>query len=97
ADILASNRLPDGKAVPGMDECDVVDDEHARFLDRFEILNDAFGARQSVAAAVEGPRAAERAVPRTAARKLDRSGRIENPDEIFVAAGQKIAGGTQVV
>jgi len=59
ADVFAGDRLPDGEAVPLLDECDIVDDESAGLRDRGQILDHAFRAAQPIAAAVEGPGAAE--------------------------------------
>src|SRR5215510_10715285 len=67
--------LADRQAMLGLDEGDVIDDEGARLSYRPEILDHAFRAHQPIAASVEGPGAAERAIPRTAARELDRAGR----------------------
>ena len=49
------------------------------------------GLDQPVAAAVEGPGAAERAVPRAAARELDRGAGVEYADEILAAMAQEVA------
>src|SRR5262249_37192021 len=83
ADALAGDGLADGEAVLPLDERDVVDDEGARLPDRSEVLDHALGAAQPVAAAVERPGAAERAVPRAAAGEFDRGAGIEHADEIF--------------
>ena len=91
ADAFPGDRLADGEAVLGLDEGDVVDDEDARLPDRRQLLDHALGADQPVAAAVERPGAAERAIPRTAARELDRGGRIEDADEILAPMTQQVA------
>ena len=49
------------------------------------------GLQLAVAAPVERPGAAERAVPGAAARELDRRGRIEHADEVLAPVGQQIA------
>src|SRR6516164_1824363 len=76
ADTGAGDRLADLHPMALMDKSNVVDDENPRLADRPKILDDAFRADQSVTAAVKGPRAAERAIPRTAARELDRGARV---------------------
>src|SRR5215813_3949509 len=56
--------------MPFLNECDIINDENARLRDRSQVLDDAFRVEQPVAAAIEGPGAAERAVPRATAREL---------------------------
>src|SRR5262249_4501296 len=56
-----------------------------------EGLDHAFRAQQSIAAAIETPGTAERAVPRTPARKFDRPAGIQHADEIFMALAHTIA------
>ncbi len=97
ADALAGDRLADGEAVPFLDERDVVDDEGARLLDGGEILDHAFRADEPVAAAIEGPGAAERAVPWAPAREFDRGAGVEHADEIFAAMAHEIARGPDLV
>src|SRR5215831_14606600 len=63
ANSLAGDRFPDGKAVPLMNERDVVNNENTRLADGGEILDHAFRAAQPIAAAIESPGAAERAIP----------------------------------
>src|SRR6516225_1830934 len=68
----------DCKAVPLLNERDIINDESAPFPEGGEVLDHAFRAEQSIAAAIESPGAAERAVPRTPARKFDRRAGIEH-------------------
>src|SRR6202035_3057404 len=91
------DRLAQFHAVAFLDEGDIVDDENTRLADRFEILDNAFGAHHPVGAPVKSPSAAERAIPRTAARELDRGARIEDAKEIFAAVAQQVAGGEEIV
>ena len=51
----------------------------------------------AIAAAVKGPGAAERTVPRTATGKLDGCARVERADKIFIAAPAQMAGGHEAV
>ena len=51
----------------------------------------ASGLPNPIAAAIEGPGTAERAVPRTAAREFDRGARIKLADEIFAAVAHQVA------
>jgi len=97
ADPLASDRFPDCKAVPLLNERDIVNDESAPLPDRGEVLDHAFRAEQSIAAAVESPGAAERAVPRTPRENSIDSAGIEHADEIFAALAYKIARRPDVV
>src|SRR5262245_5971048 len=97
ADALAGDRLADREAVLLLDERDVVDDEGARLGDGGEILDHALRAAQPIAAAVERPGAAERAVPRAAAGELDRGAGIEHADEIFAALAHEVARGRDLV
>src|SRR5262249_16063666 len=91
ADSLSRDRLTDLKAMPFLNECDIINDENARLCDRSQVLDDAFRVEQPVAAAIEGPGAAERAVPRATARELDSRARVERADEIFAAVAQAVA------
>src|SRR5690606_16183832 len=75
----------------GIDERDVVDDEDVGLADAREVLRRALGRELPVASTVEGPRAAEGAVPRTAARELDRCARIEVADEVLLPSPHQIA------
>ena len=96
-DAGAGDRLADLHAVLLLDEGDIVDDEAAGLADRAEILDDPFRADQPVAAAVEGPGAAECAIPRAAARELDRGARVERAEKIFAAVAQQVARRQQLV
>src|SRR5262249_18713420 len=78
-------------ALLGFDECHVVDDEHARFRDAAHVLDGRFRREPAVAAAVECPGAAERAVPGTASRELDGGGRVQHADEVLAAAPGEVA------
>ena len=97
ADAGADDRLADLHPVPLLHEGDVVDDENTRLADRPEILDDALRADHAIAAAVEGPGAAEGAVPRAAAREFDRGAGIERAEKIFPAMAQQIACRHQIV
>ena len=96
-DPAAGDGLADGHAVLGLDERDVVDDEDAGLANLRQLVGGGFGALDPVAAAVERPGAAERAVPGAAARKLDRGTRVEHADEVLAAMPQQVAGGNQIV
>src|SRR6266496_1513310 len=96
-DAGAGDGLAQRHAVALLHKGDIVDDEDPGFADPTQILNDPLGAQQAIAAAVKGPGAAERAVPRTAARKLDRGAGIEHADEILAAMAQQIARRQQLV
>src|SRR5271155_2165056 len=74
-----------------LNERDVGKDENAGLLDGSEILDHVLRIEQPVAAAIECPGAAERAVPWATAREFDRGGGIEHADEIFAAMAQEIA------
>src|SRR6516165_6972098 len=91
AQSLAGDRLPDCKAVALLDEGDIVDDENAGLPDGGEILDHPLGADRAIAASIESPGAAERAVPRASAREFDGSTGVKDADEIFAALAQKIA------
>src|SRR5690606_21559348 len=56
-----------------------------------------FRSELPVASTVEGPRAAEGAVPRTAARELDRCARIEVADEVLLPSPHQIASRREIV
>src|SRR5439155_14460978 len=72
ADAPALDLVGDGHAELGLDEGDVVDQEDVGLGDAGEVLGGGLGGDLAVAAAVEGPGAAEGAVPGAAARELDR-------------------------
>src|SRR5215467_5804382 len=91
ADPAARDGLADLQAVLGLHEGYVVDDEHARLADRREVFYGPLRADHAIAPAVEGPRAAEGAIPRAAARELDRRARIERAEEVLAAALEQIA------
>src|SRR5437868_4083308 len=82
------HRLAERQAVALLHEGDVVDDEDAGLADPAQILDDPLRAQQAIAAPVESPGTAERAIPRAAAGELDRGTGIEHPDEIFAAVAQ---------
>src|SRR5262249_49010155 len=91
------DRLTNGQAMLGLDEGNVVDDEHPPLLDRGELVDDTLGRGQPVAAAVKCPCTAERTIPGTAAREFDRGRRIENADEILVPMTKEVARGQELV
>src|SRR5262249_30416401 len=74
-----------------MNEGHIVNDEDARLFDAGQVFARPFWAHFAVAASVEGPRAAEGAVPRTAAREFNRGARIERTDEVALAAGDQVS------
>src|SRR5207249_8136369 len=78
----------DREAVLGVDEGHVVHDEDVGLGDAREVLGGGLRRGSAVRAAVEGPRAAERAVPGAAARQLGGGARIEDADEVLVAAAR---------
>src|SRR5581483_7063999 len=92
-DLPLLDLLADRVAVVLLDEGHVVDDEDARLLDRSELVADALDGALAVAAAVERPRRAEGAVPRAAARELDRSARVEDADEVLLPVAEQVARG----
>jgi len=77
--------------MPLLNEGDIINDENARLRDRSQVLDYAFRVEQPIAAAIEGPGAAERAVPRATAREFDRGAGVERADEIFAAVAQEVA------
>src|SRR4029077_9451269 len=91
------HRLAELHAVALLHEGDIIDDEDARLADPLQILDDPLRAQQAIAAPVKCPGAAERAVPRTAARELDRGARIEHADEIFAPVAQQVARWQQII
>src|SRR6185436_19797047 len=93
ADAPAIDLLGDREAVLRLDEGHVVHDEDVRLADTREILPRRFRGALAVAAPVEGPRAAERAVPRAAAGELDGGAGVEHADEVLVAAPAEVARG----
>src|SRR5262249_8687186 len=60
------------------------------------VVDHAFRVEQPIAAAIEGPGAAERAVPRATAREFDRGAGVEHADEIFAAVAQEVACGADL-
>src|ERR1700736_5930611 len=56
-----------------------------------------WGFDQPIASAVKGPGAAEGAIPRTAARKLDGGAGIQRPEKIFPTMAQQIARRHQII
>ena len=97
ADAAALDLAADGEAVLGLDERDVVDEEHVGLADPREVLGRRLRRELAVAPAVERPRAAERAVPRTAAGELGRRAGIEHADEVLPAPPREVAGGQVIV
>src|SRR5262249_48871943 len=91
------DRLADPEPVLPLDEGDVVYDEEAGFLDPRHLFDSPLRADEPVTSSVEGPGAAERAVPRTAAREFDRRARVEHADEILAAMAQKVGSGMEVI
>src|SRR5439155_2998038 len=80
-----------------MHECHVVADEDAGLPDPRQVFHRALRADDPIAPAVEGPRAAKRAVPRAAAGELDRRAWLEHAEEVAAAMAQQIAGRDEVV
>src|SRR5439155_13214508 len=66
---------PDRHAVLRMDERHVIDNKHVGLADPCEVFHDGFWGAVPIATTIKGPGAAEGAVPRTATRELNRSGR----------------------
>src|SRR4029077_2602216 len=96
-DARAGDRLSDRHPVPLLQKGDIVDDEDPGLTDRSQILDRSLWADQPIASAVKGPGAAEGAIPRTAARKLDGGAGIERAEEIFAAMAQQIARRHQII
>src|SRR5207248_3301411 len=88
---------PDGEAVLGMDERHIVHQEDVRLRDPGEVVGGRLGRDLAIRAAVERPRAAERAVPRAAACQLRRGAGIEHADEVLAAAPREVAGGRESI
>ena len=80
-----------------LDEGDVVQDEQARLPDLLDLLHCPLGRLRAVAAPVEGPRAAEGAIPRAAAAELDRRARVELADIVLAPVAEQVARGQQIV
>ena len=87
----------DRVAVLGVDEGHVVDDEHVGLADARQVLARRLRRALPVAAPVEGPRAAEGAVPGAAAGELDRGARVEHADEVLVPLAAEVARGQEAV
>src|SRR5206468_6357623 len=87
----ARDGFADLEAVLGLHEGHVVDDEDAGLPDRGQVFHRALRADHAVAPAVERPRAAEGAIPRAAARELDRRARVERAEKVAPAAPEQIA------
>src|SRR5262249_57199438 len=90
-DAPARDRLADRHAVLGLDEGDVVEDEEPGLADAGDLLHRALRRLHAIAPAVEGPGAAERAVPGTAPAELDGRARVELADEVLAAMAQEVA------
>src|SRR4029434_9318656 len=80
-DAVTGNGLTYLEALFGLDECHVGDDEDAWFAHAAQVVEDGVGCARAIAAAIERPGAAERAVPRTAAGKLNRGAGVEHSNE----------------
>src|SRR5262245_44397558 len=80
-----------------MNKRDIINDENAWLADGSEILDHAFRAEQPIAAAIESPGAAERAVPWAPAREFDRGAGVEHADEVFAAVTHEVARGPDLV
>src|SRR6516162_2358715 len=89
ADTGTDDRLGDLHAVPLLHKRHVINDEGTRFAYRPEVLDDTLRADHAIAAAIEGPRAAEGAVPRATPRELYRSAGVESAQKIFPAMAQQ--------
>ena len=87
----------DPVAVLGTDEGHVVHDEHVRLADAGQLVGRRLRRGLAVAAAVERPGGAERAVPRAAAAELDRRTRIELADEVAAAPAHQVPGRARAV
>src|SRR4030095_16930511 len=85
------------EAVLRVHEGDVVHQEHIRLGDPRQVLPRRLGRGLAIAAAVERPRAAERAVPRAAPRQLGRGARVEDADEVLPPPTREVAGGREAV
>src|SRR5262249_35727724 len=82
ADAASFDGVGDRHAMLGTDEGHVVHDEDVRLADARQVVGRCIRGRLAVATAVEGPGAAEGAVPGTAACELDRRARIELAAEV---------------
>src|SRR5262245_59694739 len=87
-DAPACDRLANRHAVLCLDEGDVVEDEEPGLADAGDLLHGALRRLHAIAPAVEGPGAAERAVPGTAPAELDGRARVELADEVLAAVAQ---------
>src|SRR5215471_1443057 len=74
----------DREAMLGMDESNIVNDEDVGFFDRGHVVRGRFRRRLAVTAAIEGPGAAKRTIPRAPARELDRGARIEHANKYLL-------------
>src|SRR5262249_22569372 len=97
ANAAALDLAADREAVLGMDERDVVDEEHVRLGDPGEGFDGGLRRRLAVAPAVEGPRAAERAVPGAPPRELGGGAGIQHADEVLVAAAAEVPRGREAI
>src|SRR4029077_10486226 len=93
ADVPPLDLVRDRVAVFGVDEGHVVDGEHVGLADAGQVLARRLRGALAIAAPVEGPRAAERAVPRAAAGELHRGAGVEDADEVLVALAAQVARG----
>src|SRR6476659_3121894 len=96
-DAATGDCLTDGHPLFGLDKGNVIDDEDPRLTHAAQVINDGFGAANAVAAAVEGPGAAEGAVPGTAPGKFDGRARVEHTDEVFPSVAEQIPGRPMVI
>src|SRR5262252_81604 len=69
-----------------------VDNEHVGFLDLRQVVHDGFRGALAIAPTIEGPGAAEGAVPRTAAGKFNRRTWVQHANKILVAFASEITG-----
>lgn len=81
----------------GLNKGDIVDNEDPGLAYSAQIVCNGFGCTDSIAAPVEGPGAAKRTVPWTAAAEFNRGAGVEHADEIFSAMPHQVAGGSVVV
>src|SRR6185295_9990492 len=62
-----------------------------------DLLHSTLGRLRAIAAPVEGPRAAEGAIPRAAAAELDGRARVELADIVLAPVAQQVTRGQQIV
>src|SRR5438477_12116841 len=86
-----------GQPSLGVDEGDIIHDERIRFWDPLQIFCCPFGRELTVTAAVKGPGTAERAIPGTPTRELDRGAGVERANEVLAALREQVAGGRETI